>query len=155
MTVLDTHIWIWWALGVPRLGERVAWLDAQPTDALGISVISIWEVAKLSQKGRLILPFDVRTWVDKALAETAVEVLGISKDIALDANALPGDFHADPADQLIRRHCPRARLRIADGGSAHSFLRARKSHRSVNSPPLFQLPTNRCITKTKKSSPSM
>ena len=101
MTVLDTHIWVWWVLGVPRLGGRVAWLDAQPTDALGISVISIWEVAKLSQKGRLILPFDVRTWVDKALAETAVEVLSISKDIALDANALPGDFHADPADQLI------------------------------------------------------
>ena len=39
--------------------------------------------------------------MDKALDETAVEVLGISKEIVLDANALPGQFHADPADQLI------------------------------------------------------
>ena len=101
MTLLDTHIWIWWVLGVPRLGGRAAWLDAQPTDALGISVISIWEVAKLVQKGRLILPFDVRTWVDKALDETAVQVLGLSKLAVIDANALPGEFHADPADQLI------------------------------------------------------
>jgi len=101
MTLLDTHIWIWWVLGVPRLGTRAAWLEAQPTDALGRSVISIWEVAKLVQKGRLILPFDVRTWVDKALDETAVQVLALSKVAVIDANALPGEFHADPADQLI------------------------------------------------------
>jgi len=101
MTLLDTHIWIWWVLGVPRLGTRAAWLEAQPTDALGRSVISIWEVAKLVQKGRLILPFDVRTWVDKALDETAVQVLALSKVAVIDANALPGEFHADPAGQLI------------------------------------------------------
>ena len=101
MTLLDTHIWVWWVLGGPRLGGRAAWLDAQPTDALGISVISIWEVAKLVQKGRLILPFDVRTWVAKALDETAVGVIGLSKEIVLDANMLPGDFHSDPADQMI------------------------------------------------------
>jgi PIN domain nuclease of toxin-antitoxin system len=30
MTLLDTHIWIWWALGDPKLGARLGWLDAEP-----------------------------------------------------------------------------------------------------------------------------
>ena len=101
MTLLDTHIWVWWALGDSALGKRTEWLDSQPTDSLGISVFSIWEVAKLVQKGRLKLPFDATTWVDRALAETAVEVVPISKCVALDSNNLPEGFHQDPADQII------------------------------------------------------
>ena len=101
MTLLDTHIWVWWALGDAALGGRTEWLDFQPTDSLGVSVFSIWEIAKLVQKGRLKLPFDVPTWIDKALTETAVEVLPISKHIAIDANNLPEAFHQDPADQII------------------------------------------------------
>ncbi|RKZ71995.1 MAG: type II toxin-antitoxin system VapC family toxin, partial [Gammaproteobacteria bacterium] len=45
--LLDTHIWIWWIQGDPRLKEvRVNWMDEQEEQGLGISIISSWEIAK-------------------------------------------------------------------------------------------------------------
>lgn len=101
MTLLDTHIWVWWALGNSRLGGRIHWLDQQPTDQVAISVFSLWEIAKLAQLGRLELPYDIHKWIDLALNETLVQVVPLTKPIAIEANNLPGSFHRDPADQLI------------------------------------------------------
>ena len=40
MILLDTHIWIWWIQGDPRLKEdRVNWMDEQEEQGLGISIL--------------------------------------------------------------------------------------------------------------------
>lgn len=48
MIVLDTHIWVWWVHGSEQLtGPQAQIIKANETDAIGVSAISVWEVAKL------------------------------------------------------------------------------------------------------------
>ena len=102
MIVLDTHIWVWWVQGDPRLtpAQRQA-IQEQETDTLGVSAISCWEVAKLVERGRLQFSVPLEVWFEKALNYPGVTLLGITPDIAIASTRLPGEFHRDPADQLI------------------------------------------------------
>jgi PIN domain nuclease of toxin-antitoxin system len=99
--LLDTHIWFWWCENNPRLGARALWLDAQPESSLVISVITIWEIAKLVSGGRVLLPVPPRQWIDGNLKGTGTGVIPLSKDIALETNSLPPSFHRAPTDQII------------------------------------------------------
>lgn len=102
MIVLDTHIWIWWVHGDPRLPERHRqYIAKHESHGLGISVISCWEVAKLVEYGRLRLPRRVGDWLDLALAYPGVILLGLTPRIAVESTTLPGTFHRDPADQIL------------------------------------------------------
>jgi PIN domain nuclease of toxin-antitoxin system len=57
MIILDTHIWIWWVQGDNRLThQHQSLLEAHQADGLGVSLYSCWEVAKLVEYGRLVLP---------------------------------------------------------------------------------------------------
>jgi PIN domain nuclease of toxin-antitoxin system len=100
--LLDTHIWVWWVQDDPRLkaAQRIL-LTANETSGLGISVISCWEVAKLVEVGRLVLPLAVSEWVSKALAYPGVRLLPLTPKIAIASTQLPGGFHRDPADQIL------------------------------------------------------
>ncbi len=54
MIVLDTHVWVWWALDPARLSKaQVEVIAANETDVIGVSAISCWEIAKLVELGRL------------------------------------------------------------------------------------------------------
>jgi len=102
MIVLDTHIWVWWVHGDPRLTARQnQWLQQHESQGLGVCVISCWEVAKLVEYGRLALPCPVGDWMSQALAYPGVQLLGLTPEIAVESTHLPGAFHRDPADQII------------------------------------------------------
>ncbi len=102
MIVLDTHAWIWWVHGDKRLSNtQVKRLQEGETDTLGVSIISCWEVAKLVEYRRLMLPCETREWIRVALKYPGVVLLDLNVDIIVDATNLPGRFHRDPADQLI------------------------------------------------------
>lgn len=102
MIVIDTHIWIWWVHGDEKLTQ--AQLDAitsNETDVIGVSAISCWEIAKLVEYGRLQLSTGVTTWFEQALGYPGVQLLGLTPEIAVESTQLPGEFHRDPADQII------------------------------------------------------
>jgi len=100
--LLDTHVWIWWVHGEPELTTECRdLLQAHESDGLGLSVISCWEIAKLVQRKRLILSVQLEQWVDQALAYPGIQVLDLTPRVAVDAVQLPGEFHQDPADQII------------------------------------------------------
>ena len=102
MIVLDTHIWVWWVHGDARLSDKqVEWLEENEAGELGISAISCWEVAKLVEYGRLVLPCSVADWLDQALAYPGIRLLDLTPRIALESTQLPAVFHRDPADQII------------------------------------------------------
>jgi PIN domain nuclease of toxin-antitoxin system len=102
MIVLDTHIWVWWVHGDEHLSARQSELLIENEgQGLGVSVISCWEVAKLVEYKRLILPCPVFDWFDQALAYPGVRLLDLTPRIAAESTQLPDDFHSDPADQLI------------------------------------------------------
>lgn len=102
MVVLDTHVWIWWVSDNQglRQAQRQAIAD-NVANRIGVSVISCWEVAKLVRGGRMQLTIGVSERLDEALAYPGVELLGFTPQIAVEANNLPGDFHRDPADQIL------------------------------------------------------
>lgn len=102
MIVLDTHVWVWWVHGVERLTPTQAEIiSANEQDIIGVSAISCWEVAKLVERGRLEIPCSLQDWFDLALGYPGVRILELTPEIALESTRLPGEFHRDPADQII------------------------------------------------------
>lgn len=102
MIILDTHIWIWWVTGSPSLtAAQLHHIRAHASAGLGVSAISCWEVAKLVERGRLVLNQPVLDWLRQALAQPGVRLLELAPEIAVESTQLPGGFHSDPADQII------------------------------------------------------
>jgi PIN domain nuclease of toxin-antitoxin system len=102
MIVLDSHVWVWWVHGDERLtdSQREA-ISAAETDVIGISAISCWEVAKLVERGRLELSCPLEEWFEQALNYPGLRLLPLTPEIAIESTRLPGEFHRDPADQMI------------------------------------------------------
>ena len=101
MIILDTHIWVLWVQNDLRLTKQQRqWLQDYESDGLGVSLLSCWEVAKLVEKKRLILPLAIDRWLEVALDYPGVELLNLSLPIVIDSTQLTG-FHNDPFDQLI------------------------------------------------------
>jgi PIN domain nuclease of toxin-antitoxin system len=100
--LLDTHIWIWWVHDSPQLTARQRILILNNEErGLAVSVISCWEIAKLVEYNRLSLPCSVDDWFSQALAYPGIQLVGLTPQIALESTRLPGNFHRDPADQII------------------------------------------------------
>jgi PIN domain nuclease of toxin-antitoxin system len=102
MILLDTHIWVWWVNESAELtADMQQALQVHTGDGLGVSIISCWEVAKLVERGCLQLTLPVESWIEQALAFPGVQLLELTPRIVVESTQLPGDFHRDPADQLI------------------------------------------------------
>lgn len=103
LVLLDTHSWIWLMNGSTRLGPkaRKAIQRSMNADAVLVSAISVWEVAMLVSKGRLVLDRDVGEWVQAALSQPGIRLEALSPEIAVASTRLPGNLHADPADRII------------------------------------------------------
>lgn len=102
MIVLDTHIWVWWVSDSGHLTEsQRSAIDKSEEVGIGVSAISCWEVAKLVELGRLTLDRLVGEWLDLALSYPGVQFLDLAPTIAVLSTTLPGNFHRDPADQII------------------------------------------------------
>ena len=98
MILIDTHIWIWWINEEARLSaQHSQFIRDRLADGVGVSVISIWEIANLVRLSRLELTMPVRQWVGRALAIPGVRLLDLTPRVAIEASELPGDFHRDPA----------------------------------------------------------
>jgi len=102
MIVLDTHVWIWWVHNDRQLPPAYhQFISAAESSGLGVSEISIWEIAMLESKGRLILPITCTDWLQRALTARGVQLIHLTPEIAVESANLPGVFHRDPADQII------------------------------------------------------
>ncbi len=102
MIVLDTHIWVWWVQGDQRLApDFQACIKSHEATGIGVSIISCWEVAKLVEKGKLSFQQPVEDWINQALSYPGVQLLALTPRIVVESTQLPGNFHRDPADQLV------------------------------------------------------
>ncbi|HMO54578.1 MAG TPA: type II toxin-antitoxin system VapC family toxin [Tepidiformaceae bacterium] len=100
MIVVDTHVWIWWVTGARSLSRRqVASLRDAPE--VGLSAISVWEVAKKAERQKLDLDRPLDEWLDQALGHSKLRLIPLSPEISLISTRLPEGFHSDPADQII------------------------------------------------------
>lgn len=102
MIVLDTHIWIWHVQGDKRLtADYTQIIQQYESISLGVSAISLWEIAKAVERGGLTLPVTIEDWFLIALAYPGITLLPLTPQIAIESTRLPGAFHKDPADQII------------------------------------------------------
>ncbi len=102
MILLDTHTWIWSHSATKLLSDNVKKLIKKTqTDQRAIASISIWEFAMMVTKGRINVKIDPKRWLNNAIGKSGLRVIELTPEIAMESCNLPGDFHKDPADQII------------------------------------------------------
>lgn len=100
MIVLDTHAWVWWVTKPSKLGKK-ARKAIESASEVGLSAISIWELAMLVTRGRIRLDRGTTEWVRDALDVQRLRVLPVDAAVALTAATLGDAIHYDPADRII------------------------------------------------------
>lgn len=103
LLLLDTHVWIWLEIGHPSLSKKhIEQIDRFAKEGVVLlPAISVWEVAMLEAKGRITLTKPCKQWVTEALNVPGITLAPLTPEIALESCKLPGEFHNDPADQMI------------------------------------------------------
>lgn len=100
MIVLDTHTWLWYSTESDKLSKQ-AKSRINRAEALGVHPVSCWELAMLSNSGRIKLSVKIGQWIGHALERPKIELLPFTPDAAIRAAGLEGSFPGDPADRFI------------------------------------------------------
>ena len=103
MIVVDTHIIIWNALKPERLSKKAekAISAANNSDGIIFCEISLWEIAMLMNKGRLIIDIEYIQFIKLILESNKYVIRGISPEIAWLSTGLFSDNNKDPADRIV------------------------------------------------------
>lgn len=104
LLLLDTHIWIWaWERreNVMSSGVLDMLKHGSEQNLLLVSAISMWEIAMLAEKGRVILTAEPLAWIEVALTKPGVRMVELTPRIAVGSTRLPGNPHGDPADLIL------------------------------------------------------
>jgi PIN domain nuclease of toxin-antitoxin system len=99
--LLDTHALIWLANEPSKLSRKAtnAIRLAIQEGGLGISGITLWELAWLASHGRLALTGTVEAFLERITSRTSI--LPITVKVAVLANQWPETYSHDPCDRLI------------------------------------------------------
>jgi PIN domain nuclease of toxin-antitoxin system len=103
MIVVDTHIIIWNALKPEMLSGKAekAISAANNSDGIIFCEISLWEIAMLMNKGRLIIDIKYIEFIGLILESNKYVLRGITPEIARLSTDLFSDNNKDPADRII------------------------------------------------------
>jgi len=99
--LLDTHVLIWLASEPSKLSKKAsdAIRLATQEGGIGISAITLWELAWLATHGRLALTGTVDAFVERIASRTSIQP--ITTKVAVLANQWPVAYSRDPCDRLI------------------------------------------------------
>ena len=102
MLLLDTHVLLWLALEPERIPKN--WNDAmeearRTTGSLAIAGSTLWEIAQLDAKGRLLLDPPVDVFLERV--EKIYRVFPINRQIAVRGSQFSATYPRDPADRQI------------------------------------------------------
>ncbi|HXH23726.1 MAG TPA: type II toxin-antitoxin system VapC family toxin [Vicinamibacterales bacterium] len=94
--LLDTHTLLWWLNDSPEITKSVGAALRSAGNAKFVSVVSIWEIRLKAALGKLDLPKNFRTVLDRQ----PIEQLPILPDHAHEFGELPL-HHRDPFDRML------------------------------------------------------
>lgn len=80
--LLDTHVWLWYALGDDRLSDHLKSLIPKMDTELWVSPISLWEVMLLAEKGKITLASKPDEWIQQSLDALQILEAPLIGDIA-------------------------------------------------------------------------
>ena len=98
--LLDTHVWLWGYSEPECLPAEIQTLLTSRDAQFGLSAISLWEIAKKHQRGKLELNQELGVWLRGAVA-AHIQLLPLSPEVVADAMHLPDFPVKDPGDELI------------------------------------------------------
>jgi PIN domain nuclease of toxin-antitoxin system len=102
--VLDTHALVWWVSDperVPPAASRFINAAIEAGDRIFVSSVSIWEIAMLVARKRLVLTIDAGIWLARVEALSFLTFVPVDNRIAVRAVELEDFPHGDPADRMI------------------------------------------------------
>ena len=99
--LLDTHVWVWTQGQPERLGPRTRRLLVSAEHENAVCPISTLEISRLVAAGDIRLAMPLADWVVQSMAGLSAQTVSVSHEVAIEAYALPGTFHRDPADRLL------------------------------------------------------
>ena len=102
MILLDTHVVLWLALEPAKISKRArsAIEEArQRGEGLGISDITLFEIAAAERKGRIKLQTTLEMFLSEV--EARFTILPITAQVCVRATTLPASYPKDPADRII------------------------------------------------------
>lgn len=97
---IDTQCWLWWFAQPERLNEEAIAHIADETNALWLSVASIWEMGIKVAIGKLPLPEPIDSYIPSRMVLLNMRSLEIRASHALQASMLPL-HHRDPFDRML------------------------------------------------------
>jgi PIN domain nuclease of toxin-antitoxin system len=98
--LFDTHIWLWYLLGDPKLSPQLQIIISDRKNDLWLSPISIWETIVLAEKGRIKLQPTTDQWINQALHTLSIREASLTHEIAILSRQIQLP-HQDPADRFI------------------------------------------------------
>jgi PIN domain nuclease of toxin-antitoxin system len=118
--LLDTHTFLWYADGDPRLSFSAAEQLVDPTNELFLSTASVWEISIKVGLEKLTLSSPYLTFMQKAISGYGLKVLPVTLDdcSAYEQLEFPNPKHRDPFDRMIITHAQRYGMTILSVDSA-------------------------------------
>jgi PIN domain nuclease of toxin-antitoxin system len=98
--VLDTHSFLWFIMGSPRLSGNARALIEDDAHDKRLSTASLWEMAIKLSLGRLTLAEPFGVLIPQQLRVSGIEILNIEISHLAVLTTLPF-HHRDPFDRLI------------------------------------------------------
>ena len=98
--LLDTHVFLWWVLDMPRLSSAGRRILEDGANQLLFSAASAYELTIKARQGRLTLPEPPDSYVPSRLVANGFDALPIELPHALRAGSLP-HIHRDPFDRML------------------------------------------------------
>lgn len=102
--LLDTHVVVWWLLDDRRLSREHARVLAGAERrgvTVGLSAMSLWEIAKLVERGRIELDRTVDDSLAALESHPTLTIIPLSASVAVESTRLGARFPSDPVDQII------------------------------------------------------
>lgn len=102
--LLDTHIVIWWWKDDPELPPSINQVleeAVEGSEPLGVSTISLWEIAMLVSRGQLQLLGSLDTLLADIESHSMIRLLPINACVAAESTRLGPAYPRDPVDRII------------------------------------------------------
>jgi PIN domain nuclease of toxin-antitoxin system len=110
--LLDTHIFLWYITGDPKLPAKIRVAVQDPANDVYLSVVSVWEVVIKHGLGKLVLPSPPAEYVSQQRQAHGIATLPIDEAAMFHLATLPL-LHRDPFDRLLVAQAMQLKLTVA------------------------------------------
>jgi PIN domain nuclease of toxin-antitoxin system len=113
---LDTHVFLWFISGDPRLHVAHCDVIRDPANAVHLGVVSLWEAAVYYAIGRLPLPLEPTPYLPAQRERHGILSLASDEPSVAELVNLP-DVHRDPFDRMLICQASHHALKIVSADS--------------------------------------